>query len=579
MADQIEEIKTRIDIVELIREYTPLQQAGANFRARCPFHEEKSPSFMVSQPKQIWHCFGSCNEGGDIFKFIMKKEGIEFGEALRILAQRAGVKLEHQDATTSSRKNRALDALEYASRFYREMLKNNPRASRARTYREGRTLDEAFLEEFNIGFALGDADALVKFLIAKKFHIQEIIDAGLALKSEKGYGFYDRFRNRIMIPIRDIYGRIVGFGGRTLEDAPGVAKYINSPQSLVYDKGHTVFGLDRAKHAIRQQGFCILVEGYMDFFRVYQSGMQNVVATSGTALTEDQIRLLRRFTDTFYFAFDADAAGTGATVRAIEIALREGIHVKVIRLPRGEDDKPLYKDPDECIVKDPAAWQETVSKAESFLDFHFRRVCTDPKIQTDPFMKKNSARAFFSILTLIPDRIVQDHWIKILGHHLNISESVLWEELDKGSGREKKISIAPQNTRASDVSRREQALLALLVRHPTLVPTVQGRIQESMFLHEEHRKVFQVLSDMNVSERSGPITDLLDRFGLFADHAYGDLEPKDQERTIDLLIQDIRQKALHSRMEELKQRIQQAEKTGDQDALNRYVQEFSNLVI
>ncbi len=577
MADQIEEIKTRIDIVELIREYTPLSQAGANFRARCLFHEEKSPSFMVSQQKQIWHCFGSCNEGGDIFKFIMKKEGIEFGEALRILAQRAGVKLEYQDSSQGSRKNRALDALEYASRFYREMLKNNPRAQAARTYLEGRRLDEVFQEEFIIGFALPDGDALVKFLISKKFHIQEIIDAGLALKSDKGYGFYDRFRNRIMIPIRDIYGRIVGFGGRTLEDAPHVAKYINSPQSLVYDKGRTVFGLDRAKHTIRQQGFCVLVEGYMDFFRVYQSGMQGVVATSGTALTDDQIHLLKRFTDTFYFAFDADAAGTGATVRAIEMALREGIYVKVICLPRGGDGKPLYKDPDECIVKDPAAWQEAVKKAESFLDFHFRRVCTDPKIQTDPFMKKNAIHAFFSILSLVPDRIVQDHWIKILGHHFNISESVLWEDLERGGKQEKKTPVAQAAPQASEIGRREQALIALLVRHPALVPTVQGRIEESMFSHEEHRKVFQMLS-RDSSERSGDIAELVDRFALFADHQYGDLEQKDIERTIDLLIRDIRQKAVHSRMEELKRLIYQAEKMGDQATVDRYAQEFSNLV-
>ncbi|OGQ47928.1 MAG: DNA primase, partial [Deltaproteobacteria bacterium RIFCSPLOWO2_02_FULL_47_10] len=293
--DPIEQIKQRIDIAELVREFFPLQLAGSNYKARCPFHQEKSASFMVSVPKQIWHCFG-CNDGGDIFTFIMKIEGLDFPEALRLLAERAGVKLERQDPRVASEKNKLLDLLNLSSRYFHQALLKSPKATHAREYLERRGIDSALIDEFGIGYSLSDGDHLYQFLISKKCTPQDIVLSGLAIQREQGYGCYDRFRDRIMIPIRTVHGDIVGFGGRILSGDEKTAKYINSPQTQLYDKSAIVFGLDTAKHEIRKQDSAILVEGYLDFLAVYRSGMKNVVASSGTALTSEQLKLIKRFT-------------------------------------------------------------------------------------------------------------------------------------------------------------------------------------------------------------------------------------------------------------------------------------------
>ncbi len=579
MSDEIEEIKSRIDIVEMVREYIPLQQAGANFRARCPFHQEKSPSFMVSQPKQIWHCFGSCNEGGDIFTYVMKQEGIEFGEALKILAQRAGVILDRQDPRVATRKNGVLDVLEYASRYYAYILKTSPASIKTREYIVSRGIDQAACEMHGIGFSPIDGEALVKILIAKKFPIQAIIDAGLVIKREQGYGFFDRFRGRLMIPIRDIHGNVVGFGGRILEDATGkAAKYINSPDTIAYDKSKIVFGLDRAKHAIRKAGYCILVEGYMDVFAVLSVGMEHVVATSGTALTQDQIRIIKRFTDTFYFAFDADVAGTGATVRGIEMALREGIYVKVITLPRGVDGKSLFKDPDECARKDVVAWRSAVDNAKSFLDFHFERVFFDYKITTDIFLKKKAFMRFLSVLGLVQDRITQDHWIKILSHHVDTSEPILWEELERLTRKQDQRTTAEVSVPVKqEQDRHEEALISLILGNPSLLSSLGTSLTSDMFITQPHQQLFHALFSGVEPSKSAP-KEVFDRFILFFENEYAILEEKEQRHILDMLATNIRQRAIKMRIQILKSHMAQAERLGDQSAVQRYTEEFASLV-
>lgn len=579
MSDVVEEIKSRLDIVELIREYIPLQQTGDNFRARCPFHQEKTPSFMVSQSKQIWHCFGSCNEGGDIFSYVMRQEGIEFGESLVLLAQRAGVQLDRQDPRVATRKNTVLDVLEYAGRYYAYILKTNPSAHSARDYLAARGIDPAAWEEHGIGFAPRDPDALVKVLLAKKFPIQPIIDAGLAIKREQGYGFFDRFRGRLMIPIRDIHGHVIGFGGRILEDTlpQKSAKYINSPDTLVYDKSKVVYGLDRAKHEIRKIGYCILVEGYMDVFSVSRAGMKHVVATSGTALTQDQIRLIKRFTDTFYFAFDADAAGSRATVRGIEMALREGITVKVITLPRDSEGKALYKDPDECARKDLDAWRRSVDAAKSFLDFHFERVFSDPQTREDIFLKRKAIAAFFSVLALVPDRISQDHWIKILAHHVNTSEFILWEELGRLTRKQDQAPNERMAPLKQEQSHREETFFAFLFGKPTLLHSLGVSLTSDMFENQAHQQMFHSLVSGKAPVESAT-KEAHDRLILFYENEYAHLEESEQLRTICMVGEHIRDRALKKRIQILKDLMQQAEARGDHDAVEQYTREFSSLV-
>jgi len=572
--DPVEEIKSRIDIVDLLREYMPLQQAGANYRARCPFHQEKTPSFMVSQPKQIWYCFGGCNDGGDIFKFVMKQEGVDFSESLRILAQRAGVQLQHQDPNVSSKKTRILDVLDHAAHAYAASLKKSPRAELARRYTQERGIGD-LIDDFLLGYSPSDGDVMAQYLLSKKFALQDIIDAGLAVKRERGYGSYDRFRGRLMIPIRDLHGHVVGFGGRILEEKEGSGpKYLNSPQTLAYDKSHIVFGLDRAKQEIRKQGFCILVEGYMDFFAVYQSGMQNVVASSGTALTADQVRIIKRFTDTFLFAFDADAAGGNATVRGIEIALSEGIQVKVIQLPRDQNGTPLYKDPDECIRKDPQTWQRAVQDAKGFLDFHFERVIVPCSRSADPYEKQKAVRAFFSVLRIVPERITQDHWIKIVAHTLDISESVLWEEIGARQDDIVRRAKEPKQTSNTSTPNREEAILSLLVSDPTLVDSIRHIIDPEMFSHEAHRAVCAALyKEGSVHHLNG-----IDRLGMYAEYAYSTLDEQERKRTLALLAAQMRERAMKSRIQELRALMKSAEQAGDKEAVDKYAREFSNLV-
>ncbi len=423
--DPIEEIKSRFDIVDIIKEYIPLQNAGANFRARCPFHQEKSASFMVSASKQIWHCFG-CSLGGDIFTFIMKHESLQFGETLRLLAQKAGIQLESQDPRLKDEKNRLYDCVSAAVDFFHLGFLKSPRAAHAREYAAKRGLSEESIDEFKIGYAPNDENLLYQYLLGKKFLASEMLNCGLVLKRVQGYQYYDRFRNRLIIPIRNLHGAVVGFGGRLLEEIKDAPKYLNSPQTALYDKSKIVFGLDKAKYEIRKTDEVILVEGYMDFLALYQAGIKHVVATSGTALTVEQIRLIKRFTSTLLFCFDSDAAGSQATVRGIQYALGEGMNVRIIQLPLDEHGKSKYKDPDECIRANTNDWAAAVASARSFVQFHFDRTM-NAAVLTDGYTKRKAAQHMLGIIRLLSERVEQDHWIKKLAQELFLSESVFWE--------------------------------------------------------------------------------------------------------------------------------------------------------
>ncbi|MEK7103430.1 MAG: DNA primase, partial [Patescibacteria group bacterium] len=288
MNDPIQQIKERIDIVELVKEYVALKQAGSNYKAPCPFHKEKNASFMVSSPKQIWHCFG-CGEGGDLFSFFTKIEGVEFKEALNILAQRAGVVLERtMSREPRDKKERLYDLMDLAAGFFTQALLRAPQADEAREYLKGRDITQTIQDEFCFGYALEDFDRLYQFLISKKYTTPEIVEVGLVMVKDRGRAM-DRFRSRIMIPIRDIHGHVCGFGGRIIVDQPNAPKYLNSPQTPLYDKSRIVFNLDRARHAIREKNQVIIVEGYMDVIALVQAGVRNVVASCGTALTSEQV--------------------------------------------------------------------------------------------------------------------------------------------------------------------------------------------------------------------------------------------------------------------------------------------------
>jgi DNA primase len=322
MSTPVEDIKSRLDIVELIGSYLRLQKAGANFKANCPFHNEKTPSFVVSPSRQIWHCFG-CSKGGDIFKFVMDIEGYDFPESLRYLADKAGVEVKREDPALKSERNRLLAVMEEATKFFESnsaigllSKQNNPIV-----YLQGRGLTAETIKEFRLGYAPDEWRSLFNHLIAKSFTPADIVKAGLAIEnkasSARNQSYYDRFRGRIIFPIFDYNGRVVAFGGRIYPEKKDAAKYVNSPETLLYQKSKILYGLNKSKAEILREGSCVVVEGYTDMIMSWQAGVKNVVASSGTAFTVLQLNILHRLCDKLYAAFDMDLAGTEASRRGL----------------------------------------------------------------------------------------------------------------------------------------------------------------------------------------------------------------------------------------------------------------------
>ncbi len=422
MLNPAEEIKSRLDIIELIREYIPqLKQVGSNWKACCPFHNEKTPSFMVSKERQIFKCFG-CGEGGDIISFVMKMEGIEFPEALRNLAKRAGVTLPdyRENPQLATKKTKLLDILSISAKFFAYHLEKNPRAKIARDYLEKRKMRPQTAIEFQIGYSPDKWDGLLEFLRSRKFSDQDIFDSGLSVRSDRG-GYYDRFRGRLMFPIRDLHGNVVGFTARILKEDDKQGKYINTPQTMVYDKSSVIYGLDKAKLAARGAKKIILVEGQMDCISSHEAGIKNVVATSGTALTPAQIRLLKRYANELLFSFDSDSAGEEAAKRAIDLALEKDINVKIIRITEG-------KDPDECIKNDPQDWIDAIAGAAPIMEYYFDNTFSklDMGRAED---KKKASNILLPIISKIANKVEQSHWLQVLANKLNVSEEILRESL------------------------------------------------------------------------------------------------------------------------------------------------------
>ncbi|MFA5954939.1 MAG: DNA primase, partial [Patescibacteria group bacterium] len=345
-----EEIKSRLDIADVIGEYITIKPAGANFKARCPFHEEKSASFMISKPKQIWHCFG-CGEGGDIFSFVMKQEGLEFPDALRLLAAKAGIQVVAEAPEKRTERERLGRVLATSVQFWQETLWKASEARDAREYLQNRRLIlPATIREWRLGFAPASWDALVMYLAKQGIAEEDMIHAGVAVRkmASGGRGVYDRFRSRIIFPLTNAHGQVVGATGRAMPGADTEAKYVNTPETLLYKKGEVLYGLDRAKVVIRHEQRIVMVEGNVDVISSHQAGVANVVAASGTALTTEQVRLIKRYTTGIAFAFDTDSAGEAATMRGLITAMENGLDVFLITLPRRADGSS-YKDPDECI--------------------------------------------------------------------------------------------------------------------------------------------------------------------------------------------------------------------------------------
>ena len=480
MQQPSDEIKSRLDIVDVLREYIPLKPAGINFRVLCPFHREKNPSFVVSSEKQIWHCFG-CGKGGDIFSFIMEMEGINFVEALRVLAPKAGVTLKRQDPKLSSQRNRLLDILEYSKKYYYRILMDSPQAENARKYLKERGLTEDTIEEWRLGYSPDSWDDVINLLRSKGFNDNEIFLAGMSVKKDrferaaangvhanenKVSRFYNRFRGRIMFPINDVNGNAVAFSARVSpenEKEEKMGKYINSPQTMIYEKSRILFGLYQAKTFIKNEDLAIIVEGQMDVITAHKSGFRNIIASSGTALTKDQIKILKRYSDNIALAFDMDEAGQLAADRGIKEAMQAEMNIKVILLPSGND-------PDECIRNSPEEWRNAVKSAKSMMQYYFDKVFSELNLEKIED-RRLAAKKLLNIIIQLGNKIERDFWLKKLSEKIDVAENILRELIST-----KRIN-AVQNKQDDNIrenriiqSREEmlsELLLALIMKFPS----------------------------------------------------------------------------------------------------------------
>jgi|GEM_PF-463570 len=423
--DEVAEVKSRLEIAEVVGPYVPLKQAGRNLKAPCPFHQEKTASFMVSPEKGIYHCFG-CSEGGDMFNFVMKMEGVEFREALEILARKAGVELQERKSDGGAAKRlreRLQEAHTLAVRYFQASLAANKAAIEYVAKKRGLTRET--VKEFGIGYAPDSWDALTGFLLKQGFTSKELLQAGLAGQKPGRNSIYDLFRGRIMFPIGDREGRPIAFTGRVLDD--GEPKYLNTPQTPLFDKSQTIFGWHLAREAIRTANEVVLVEGQMDVVASHQAGVRRVVATSGTALTLEHLRNLSKLTKNVKLAFDSDRAGLAATERAIELGQTLGLSLRMVELPAG------FKDADELIKKDVAAWERAIVEAKYIVDYLFDRFERDYDLSSG-VGKRGYTDRLVANLRRLGDPVEQDHYVKLLAEKAGASEEAVRAKLARTAG-------------------------------------------------------------------------------------------------------------------------------------------------
>jgi DNA primase len=449
--NKIEEIRSSANIVDIISGYVQLRKRGKNFLGLCPFHSEKTPSFTVSEDKQIFHCFG-CHTGGNVFKFLMEYEKISFVEAVQELAQELGIPLEFDQQESEEKQTEQeilYDINTETARYFSNNLLNSTEGEIAFNYFQNRKIKPGTMRAFGLGYAFNGWDNLLHFLQEKKIDIDKALQLGLIGKSNEGR-LYDKFSSRIIFPVFSPNGRVVAFAGRILENKEGSAKYLNSPESLIYTKGRILYGLSHAKDEIRRVDKAILVEGYMDLISLYQNGIKNVVAVSGTALTEEQVQLLSRYTKNVVLLFDADTAGIKAAMRSIELLLRRDFEIKIISLPEGED-------PDSYVNNyGKEKFDEMIKSAKNFLEYQSEYYESQGMFD-DPAKTTEAIRDLVKPLALINDELKANLLIKNIAKKFNLRERLLESELDKvkaGLNRQNAVEIERQERKVREKEKR-----------------------------------------------------------------------------------------------------------------------------
>lgn len=570
----IDDVKNRLDIVETIGTHVKLSKAGANYKGLCPFHKEKTPSFMVSPERQIFHCFG-CGEGGDIFKFVMKFENLEFPEALRLLAKQAGVELRKEDPRVKDEISKIREITEAANDFFIKYLKATPQAS---GYLKERGLKDKTIDFWQLGFAPDGRDTLNQYLIKKGFKQDDILKTGLVIKSIKNVGFYfDRFRSRIIFPIFDSQDNVAGFTGRIFGEAKyeNEPKYLNSPENPIFNKGKILYGFSKNKKAIREKSEAVLVEGQMDFLMSWQDGLDNVIATSGTALTEDQLRLLKRLAKTLVVAYDMDEAGRMATERAIDLAKAFDFNVYVLSLPESIKDLADY------LQKYPGEVKKIIETKEESGDYYYRLAFNDLD-KGDVGKKKQAVDFMLSKIHWLSNPVEKSHWLNRISADLDIKESYLEEQLEKlqldaRDYREMKQDIKEA---VKILKTRKELLFERILALAVKKQEIRERLSEVKgYLEGDYLSLAEALilaKDCAILTDNGALSEKIGYFNLLAEYQFE--EDADLSGEFDNAVHELRKETLKSLISQKTQLIKAAERDNDMEALNRYLGEFKELL-
>lgn len=574
----LEDILSRTDIIELISGYIPLKRSGRNFKANCPFHHEKTPSFMVSQDRQIYHCFG-CGESGNAFKFLMRHERMDFPEAVEMLAKKAGVDLPKNSQAGQQAQSLSAQLYkinEFAVAYYAHNLHSSAGAS-AKNYLLKRGIKEETIGEFKLGFALDKWDALINQLREKGISIGLLEKAGLALAKDAG-GYYDRFRNRIIFPIVDIKSKPAGFGARVLDNS--LPKYVNSPETPIYTKGKNLYGLNSAKDAIRQLDYAVIVEGYLDCIMPFQEGLQNIVASQGTALTEDQVRLLKRYTHNVVLVYDGDAAGQLATLRSLDIFVDEGLNVKVVPLPEGFD-------PDTFIRKNGISnFKEEINRALSLFDYKLKVLKSRYNIKEAEGKAKISSEMLTTI-NRFTNSVLKSEYLKKLAEHLSVDEGALLEDLGKIKNN-RVSSYYPVNAdpgKMIAINPVEKLLIKLMLEESGLIDQVRLALEPADFQNELAHKIVSVLFDLASQGKAVNAGTLTQHFGdesilkVVCESAFlPEISSEDKEKVVNDCIQRLKNEKIKFKRLYLHDQIKSAQHSGDEERLSSLMQEFHLLI-
>jgi len=573
----LEDIQDRLDIVEIISGYIPLKKAGRNFRALCPFHGEKTPSFMVNPIKKIYHCFG-CGAGGDVFGFVMKYEKVEFPEAVKILADKAGVLLPEKPIVseeTSSLITSIYKANELAAHYFHGVLTKTDRGETGRKYFEQRQLSEELVKEFRLGFACSKWDGFLSYAKQKDFSLDSLEKAGLVLRKSQSE-YYDRFRNRVVFPIFDLKSKVVAFGARTCDSS--LPKYINSPETQIYTKGKHLYGLNFSKTEIMDLDQAVIVEGYLDFLTPYQSGVKNVVASLGTALTTDQVRLLKRYSSKVVMVYDGDSAGEAATLRGLDILIQEDVGVRIVNLEKGHDPDSFIKG--NSVEK----FKGLIDKADTLFDYKLGLLLR--KYDPDSVEEKVAiANEMLPTIAKVNNSILKSEYIKRLSEKLNCKEEALLLEMGKVKTQAYAFEREIEKYSPKKIKRIAEKILAgIMLDDKHTAKTVMERLTPEEFREPQIRTVIEEIYEMTKSGKIASSNKIILKMTdestqqMIAELAIAANVVIDKDKSIDDCIKSIKKENLKEEIDILQTKLKISHGSSDDGKTNELLEQYNKLI-